>query len=127
VAASKLNNENHTQKATKIEAFCVCIAYTLHPAQRKLQLAISTELILEFVHENIHADSWRTFFEEFYLASPSINAVFKKTKPSPGERRPLSEADQVIEECAPPEEQEGASYALPATSTMQFPQMQAAI
>lgn len=33
--------------------------------------------------------------------APGLSAVFKNAKPTPNERRPLSEADQVIEECRP--------------------------
>jgi nucleoid DNA-binding protein len=64
------------------------------------ELAISTELIVDFIRENVEADSWSHFF--YYLRpSPSISTVFKNTEPTPDERRPLSEADQVIEECRP--------------------------
>lgn len=55
---------------------------------------------MDFIRENVDADSWSHFF--FYLRpSPSISAVFKNTEPKADERRPLSEADQVIEECTP--------------------------
>jgi nucleoid DNA-binding protein len=64
------------------------------------ELAISAELIVDFIRENVEADSWHCFFDEL-RPRPSISAVFKNVKPKPDERRPLSEAAQVIEECAP--------------------------
>jgi hypothetical protein len=64
------------------------------------ELTISTALIVDFIRENVEADSWSHFF--FYLRpGPAINALFEKVKPKADERRPLSEADQVIEEYAP--------------------------
>jgi nucleoid DNA-binding protein len=66
------------------------------------ELAISTELIVDFIRENVEADSWHGFFDEL-CPSPSISAVFKNAKPKHDERRPLNEADQVIEECRPAE------------------------
>jgi hypothetical protein len=64
------------------------------------ELDISTELIVEFIRNYIEADSWILFF--YYLRdNPSNSEMFKKVKPKSGERRPLDEADQVIEECAP--------------------------
>jgi nucleoid DNA-binding protein len=64
------------------------------------ELTISTELIVDFIRENVEADSWHCFFDDLSPSS-SISAVFKNAKPKPDERRPLSEADQVIEECTP--------------------------
>jgi len=67
------------------------------------ELTIATELIVEFIRDNVEADSWSYFFNELSDGRPSISAVFKNVKPKPDERRPLSEADQVIEECTPAE------------------------
>jgi nucleoid DNA-binding protein len=64
------------------------------------ELAIAAELIVEFIRENVEADSWHCFFDEL-RPNPSVSAVFKNAKPKPDEHRPLSEADQVIEECRP--------------------------
>jgi hypothetical protein len=64
-------------------------------------LAISAELIVEFIRENVAADSWSLFFNELSDGRPSIAVVFKNAKPTPDERRPLSEAAHVIEECTP--------------------------
>jgi nucleoid DNA-binding protein len=70
----------------------------------KSELTISAELIVEFIRKNVQGGNWSLFFK--YLSvpvGPSIAAVFKNTKPTPDERRPLSEAAQVIEECTPKE------------------------
>lgn len=64
------------------------------------ELDISTELIVEFIRKYVEADSWSLFF--YYLRdSPAITKVFKSVEPKPNEYRPLDEADDVIEECAP--------------------------
>ena len=68
------------------------------------ELTISAELIVEFIRNNVAAGNWRFFFNQLSAgASPSIHAMFARVKPKPDERRPLSEAARVIEECAPEE------------------------
>jgi nucleoid DNA-binding protein len=70
----------------------------------KTELTISTELIVEFIRKNVPPGNWRFFFNQLSAgASPSIHAMFARVKPKPDQRRPLSEAAQVIEECAPRE------------------------
>ncbi|MGB8845603.1 MAG: hypothetical protein WCC73_07965, partial [Terracidiphilus sp.] len=68
----------------------------------KSELTIAAELIVDFIRNNVPPGMWRLFFNEL-RPSPSINAMFARAKPKPGERRPLSEAAQVIAECAPRE------------------------
>jgi nucleoid DNA-binding protein len=70
----------------------------------KSELAISTELIVDFIRKNVPPGNWRFFFNQLSAgARLSIHAMFARVKPRPDERRPLSEAAQVIEECAPSE------------------------
>jgi len=65
------------------------------------ELTIAAELIVDFIREKVDAGSCIHFFNELSDGRPSIVVVFKNVKPKPDERRPLSEADQVIEECTP--------------------------
>jgi nucleoid DNA-binding protein len=65
------------------------------------ELTVAAELIVDFIRENVDADSWSHFFNELSGGRPSISAVFKNVKPKADERRPLSEAAQVIEEYTP--------------------------
>jgi nucleoid DNA-binding protein len=64
----------------------------------KSELAISTELIVDFIRTNVPPDMWRWFFHGLRAGS-STQAVFDLARPKPGEFRPLDEA--VIHECAP--------------------------
>jgi nucleoid DNA-binding protein len=79
------------------------------------ELTISAQLIVEFIRQNVPSGDWNQFFE--YLSAPvgpSIAAAFKNAKPTPDERRPIGEAAQVIEECAPEEMPEDSRRRLDA-------------
>ena len=64
------------------------------------ELAISAELIVEFIRKNVEPGMWRLFFNELSAGS-STQAVFTLARPKPLEFRSLDES--VIEECAPEE------------------------
>jgi len=67
-------------------------------------LEIPTQLIVDFIRENVQPGNWNLFFRELRAgAGPSIPAMFKRAQPKPDEIRPLSEAAQVIAEWAPKE------------------------
>jgi nucleoid DNA-binding protein len=66
----------------------------------KSELTKSAELIVEFIRENVYDRN--IFFDELH-AGPSILAVFESARPQFHELRPLDEAAQVIDECAPKE------------------------
>ncbi len=66
----------------------------------KSEPTTAAQLIVEFIRENVAADSWIHFFNEL-SDGPSIRVAFRNVKPKPDERRPLDEAAQVIDECAP--------------------------
>ncbi len=65
----------------------------------KSELTISAELIVEFILKNVQDVS--LFFNELSDTAPGSSALFKRTQPQSHELRPLDEAAQVIEECAP--------------------------
>jgi nucleoid DNA-binding protein len=70
----------------------------------KSELTISAELIVEFVRKNVQEGNWTLFFKELSdTGGPFVPAEFKRTRPKPHELRPLDEAAQVIEKCAPEE------------------------
>jgi nucleoid DNA-binding protein len=79
----------------------------------KDELTLSAELIANFIRSNVQAGNWSLFFDELSIG-PSIPAMFERARPKSHELRPLNEAAQVIEECAPkemPEEPWGHLYA----------------
>lgn len=65
----------------------------------KSELTISTELIVKFTLKNVQDVS--LFFKELSDTAPGSSALFKRTQPQSHELRPLDQAAQVIEECAP--------------------------
>jgi nucleoid DNA-binding protein len=74
----------------------------IESAPTQSELTIATELIVDFVRSNVQPGNWKLFFDELRAgASRSVAAIFKRARPQPHELRPLSEAAQVIEECAP--------------------------
>jgi nucleoid DNA-binding protein len=85
------------KKPTKIEP--------TEPAQTepsKSELTAAAEFIVGFIREDVRPGNWSLFFEELRIG-PAIPAMFERARPKLHELRSLSEAAQVIEECAPEE------------------------